>query len=152
MCFYILYSCATKGFCALWTKVKRDEVVHRLHIKLSPVALGVAVFSQIRFAIEIFARKKKMQIQKFKNISMCLFTMVYELLCLAMRSSKNYIIIFSIKIYNFILYKLGYYFQSRFEEKIKKTIFPTVISLAQHTHRHTHSLTLAATGSSTIGL
>ena len=83
---------------------------------------------------------------------MCLFTMVYELLCLAMRSSKNYIIIFSIKIYNFILYKLGYYFQSHFEEKIKKTIFPTVISLAQHTHRHTHSLTLAATGSSTIGL
>lgn len=127
-------------------------MVHRFHIKLSPVVLGVAVFSQIRFAIEIFARKKKMKIQKFKNISMCLFTMVYELLCLAMRSSKNYIIIFSIKIYNFILYKLGYYFQSHFEEKIKKTIFPTVISLAQHTHRHTHSLTLAATGSSTIGL
>lgn len=99
-------------------------MVHRLHIKLSPVALGVAVFSLIRFAIEIFARKKKMKIQKFKNISMCLFFMVYELLCLAMRSSKNYIIIFSVKIYNLISYKLGYYFQSHFEEKIKEKISP----------------------------
>lgn len=112
-------------------------MVHRLHIKLSPVALGVAVFSLISFAIEIFARKKKMKIQKFKNISMCLFFMVYELLCLAMRSSENYIIIFSIKIYNLILYKLGYYFQSHFEEKIKEKNFPTVTNLAQHTQRHT---------------
>ena len=83
---------------------------------------------------------------------MCLSSMVYELLCLAMRSSENYTIIFSIKIYNLILYKLGYYFQSHFEEKIKKKTFPTIISLAQHTHRHTYSLTLAATGNSTIGL
>ena len=56
-----------------------------------------------------------------------------------MRSSENYTIIFSIKIYNLILYKLGYYFQSHFEEKIKKKNFPTVISLAQHTHRHTQT-------------
>ena len=104
-------------------KKKGTKFFHRLHIKLSPVALAVGVFSLFRFTIEIWARKKKMKSQKFKSVSMPLFPTVYELLCLEMRSFENYIIIFSTKIFNLILYKLGYYSLTHFEEKRKKN-FP----------------------------
>ena len=100
-------------------KEKGTKFFHRLHIKLSPVALGVRVFSLFRFAIEIWARKKKMQSQKFKCVSMPLvLPVVYKLLCLVIRSFENYIIISFTKIYNLIFYKLGYYSLSYFEEQI----------------------------------